>query len=324
MNKRLALFLLLVFIITGCSSNEQSSSTSDRLKIGVMLSDVGLGDQSFSDSAFSGLEQARDELGILFDYRELADVGDYETGLEALIQEDNDLIIGLGYMIEDALKKVAEKYPEKQFVIVDSKVDLPNVTSVTFKEHEGSFLIGAVAGMNSESNIVGFIGGEDTLLIRKFLNGYKQGVAATNPDAVVVERFAGDFGNDKLGEQLAKELIDEGADYIYPSAGFTGVGVIHVAQQEGVYSFGVDTDQYNLGEKTVVTSMLKNIDVAMKMIAEELVENGNLTTKHLNLGLNENGVGIAPIRIISLTKEEQKQLENLTNDIQSGAITVTE
>ncbi|QGH33719.1 BMP family ABC transporter substrate-binding protein [Gracilibacillus salitolerans] len=323
-NWTFVLFLSLIMVMAGCSEQSQSSTIDDKVKIGVMLSDVGLGDQSFSDSAFYGLEQARDELGILFDYRELADVGDYQTGLTQLMEEDNDLIIGLGYMIEEDLMKVAEEYPDQQFVIVDSVIDLPNVTSVTFKEHEGSFLIGAIAGMKTESDIVGFVGGEDTPLIQKFLNGYKQGVAATNPDATVLDQFAGDFGDDQLGEEIAAELIEEGADYIYPSAGFTGVGVIKQAQEEGIYSFGVDSDQYYLGEDTVVTSMLKNIDVAMYTLATDLVENGELTSENLELGLSDDGVGLAPIRVLSLTSDEDSQLNELKDDINSNEITVNE
>ncbi|WP_226035208.1 BMP family lipoprotein [Aquibacillus saliphilus] len=318
------LFCLQLLVIVGCSEEKATSIVDEKVKIGVMLSDVGLGDQSFSDSAYSGLEQARDELGILFDYRELTQVGDYETGLTQLVEQGNDLIIGLGFMVEEDLKKVAQEYPEQQFVIVDSVIDLPNVTSVTFKEHEGSFLIGAIAGMRTESNVVGFIGGTDTPLIRKFLNGYNQGIKATNPNAKVISRFAGDFGDDKLGASLTAELIQEGADYVYPSAGFTGVGVIHKAQEEGIYSFGVDSDQYFLGEKTVVTSMLKNIDVAMLKISKELHENGELAGNDLVLGLNEDGVDLAPVRVLSLTSAEKNQLDKLKSDIKSGVITVTE
>ncbi|MGP4039797.1 BMP family lipoprotein [Gracilibacillus sp. D59] len=320
----LVLFLSLIIVLAGCSEQNTTSTIDDKVKIGIMLSDVGLGDQSFSDSAFYGLERARDELGILFDYRELADVGDYQTGLKQLIEQGNDLIIGLGYMIEEDLTRIAKEYPDQQFVIVDSVIDLPNVTSVNFKEQEGSFLIGAIAGMKTESDIVGFVGGEDTPLIRKFLNGYKQGVAATNPDAKVLDRFAGDFGDDKLGEQIAAELIEQGADYIYPSAGFTGVGVIKQAQKEGIYSFGVDSDQYYLGEDTVVTSMMKNIDVAMYTLATDLVNNGKLTSDNLELGLSDDGVGLAPIRVISLSSEEENQINKLTDDINSNAITVNE
>ncbi|MBU8908730.1 BMP family lipoprotein [Desertibacillus haloalkaliphilus] len=318
------LIYVVVVLTTGCSEEETTSIVDEKIKIGVMLSDVGLGDQSFSDSAFSGLEQARDELGILFDYRELDKVGDYETGLKQLVEQGNDLIIGLGFMMEEELVKVAEAYPNQQFVLVDSVIDLPNVTNVTFKEHEGSFLIGAIAGMKTESNVVGFVGGMDSPLIRKFYNGYKQGVEAVNPHAEVISRFAGDFGDDQLGESIADELIKERVDYIYPSAGFTGVGVIHKAQEEGIYSFGVDSDQYFLGEETVVTSMLKNIDVAMLNVAEELYENGELNGEDLILGLNEDGVGLAPIRVLSLTPEENDEINNLINDITSGVITVKE
>lgn len=313
-----------VVILTGCSETEVSSTVEDKVKIGIMLSDVGLGDQSFSDSAFIGLEQAREELGILFDYREIQDSGDYVTGLRELVEQDNDLVVGLGFMMHDAVEKVAKEYPNRQFVIVDSVIDLPNVKSVTFKEHEGSFLIGSLAGLKTETDVVGFVGGVDSPLIQKFLNGFEQGVKEVNPNARVVVKFAGDFGNDKLGAKLAQEIIDEGADYIYPAAGFTGVGVIQQAQEQGVYAFGVDSDQYFLGEKAVVSSMLKKIDVSMYKIAKELVETGELSQDNMVLGLNEDGVGLAPIRVVSLTSNEEGKLNALTDKVKSGAITVQE
>jgi basic membrane protein A len=324
MKKRtFALFiLLLTVIISGCSGESNASTVADKTKVGIMLSDDGLGDQSFSDAGFNGLRRARDELGILFDYREIDEENDYLTRFQELVNQDNDLIIGLGYTTLDALAQIAEENPEQQFVIIDGSIDLPNVVSVNFKEEEGSFLIGALAGLKTESDIVAFVGGEDSPVIHKFEKGFTQGVKATNPDAVVLSRYAGTFGDDQLGAEIAAELIEDGADLIYPSAGFTGVGVIQQAEEAGIYSFGVDSDQFHLGENTVITSMMKNIDTAVYNLVADLVENGELKNDDLELGLNEEGVGLAPIRVISLTSNEEEELHDLTEAIKNNELTV--
>ncbi|MDX8044421.1 BMP family ABC transporter substrate-binding protein [Gracilibacillus sp. S3-1-1] len=316
------LILLLTFIISGCSRESNASAVANKTKIGIMLSDNGLGDQSYSDAGFTGLERARDELGIIFDYREIGDEENYLTGLQELVNQNNELIIGLGYTIENDLAQIAEENPEQQFVIIDGSVDLPNVVNVNFKEEEGSFLIGALAGLKTESDIVAFVGGDDTPLIHKFEKGFTQGVEATNPEAKVLTRYAGTFGDDQIGADIAADLIEDGADLIFPSAGFTGVGVIQQAEKAGIYSFGVDSDQFYLGEDTVITSMMKNIDTAVYNLVANLVEDGAITNDDIELGLSEEGVGLAPIRIINLVSDEKEQLHDLTEAIKNNELTV--
>ncbi|MFL0505937.1 BMP family protein [Ureibacillus sp. 179-F W5.1 NHS] len=319
----LVTFIICIVVLSACS-NDEKTTKNDQLKVGIMLSDAGLGDQSFSDMGFMGLEKARDELGISFDYRELKDTETYEKGLEQLVEEGNDLIIGLGFSIQEDMEKVAKKYPDSSFLIIDAQSELPNVNSITFKEEEGSFLIGVVAGMKTKSDTVGFVGGEEAELIRKFEKGFVEGVKAVNPDAKILSKYSGTFGDDKLGESIAREMIAAGADYIYPAAGFTGVGVILEAQRQGVYSFGVDSDQFYLAEKSVVSSMVKQVDVAIYDTVKELVETGKIAEKNKQLGLKENGVAIAPIRAIELIPSEQTKIDQFIEDISNGTITVLE
>lgn len=325
MNKIVLLSLLsaLMLISSACSKGEPTGKADGgRIKIGIMLSDAGLGDQSFSDAGFSGLEKARDELNISFDYREIAETKTYEKGLEELVKEGNDLVIGLGFSMQEAIDKTAKKYPDQTFLLIDSESDLPNVHTVTFKEEEGSYLIGAIAGMKTKSNIVGFVGGVDVPLIRKFEKGFIEGVKAANPKAEVISEFAGSFGDDKLGQKIAGKMIEKGTDYIYPAAGFTGVGVLLEAQKSGIYSFGVDSDQYYLAEKAVATSMLKRVDVAIFNVVKEYSSKGKLSEKRSQLGLKENGVDIAPIRIIEMSPSQMDTLEGLRKKISSGSITI--
>jgi basic membrane protein A and related proteins len=315
----LVIALLVILMMTGCSMKE-TATKKDRIKVGIMLSDVGLGDQSFSDSAFRGLMKARDELGIIFDYRELKDTKTYEQGLKELIEDGNDVVIGLGFMVQEDLEKVAKQYPKQRFILVDSVSDLPNVTSITFKEDEGSFLAGVVAALTTKTNRLGFIGGADVPLIRKFAAGFEKGVHAVKRSASVHIVYAGDFGNDKLGAQIAREMFDQKSDVVYTAAGFTGVGALREAEARGVYAIGVDSDQYFYAEKAVVTSMVKNVDVALFRVLKQYVEKGELPTGTVQLGLAENGVGLAPIRVIPWDAQKQQLLEQWKQNIVDGKV----
>jgi basic membrane protein A len=310
-------------IVSACSeTNSSQEEEPKRVKVGIMLSDVGLGDQSFSDAGFAGLEKARNELNISFDYREIDETGTYENGLEQLVKQQNDIIIGLGFAMQEAIETVAKKHPKQKFLLIDGVSDVPNVHSLTFKEEEGSFLIGVLAGMKTKSNVVGFVGGMDVPLIRKFEQGFIKGVNEVNPDAEVLSAFAGDFGNDKLGEEMAAKMLGQNADFIYPAAGFTGVGVLHEVQKQGKYGFGVDSDQYFLAEKSIVSSMLKRIDVAVFNVAKQLVETGNIQAEHIELGLKEEGVALAPIRVLPLSEDEETKLTALQEKMMSGSIEI--
>ncbi|QDP40924.1 BMP family lipoprotein [Radiobacillus deserti] len=310
-NKRKMIIFVMIFtiLLAGCGTEQAESKMDEKLKIGVMLSDVGLGDQSFSDSAFQGLIKARSELGILFDYRELSETETYEKGLEELVQNDNDVIIGLGYMVQEDLEKVAKKYPDKQFVIIDSVSELKNVTSVTFKSDEGSYLAGVVAALTTKSNTIGFIGGEDVELINAFADGFTNGAKSINPSIKVLVEYAGTYGDDKLGGSIAKDMIANKADVLFAAAGFTGVGVLKEAQMQGVYAIGVDSDQYFYAEKAVITSVLKKIDVAVYQLASDLVKDGKVPTGHIEFGINNEGVDLAPLRVIPYNDSQLEQIE---------------
>jgi basic membrane protein A and related proteins len=316
----LVISLLVMFMMMAGCSTKETAAKKDRIKVGIMLSDVGLGDQSFSDSAFRGLMKARDELGIIFDYRELKDMKTYEQGLKELIEDGSDIVIGLGFMVQEDLEKVAKQYPKQRFILVDSVSDLPNVTSITFKEDEGSFLAGVVAALATKTNNVGFIGGDDVPLIRKFAEGFEKGVHAVNPSASVHTVYAGDFGNDKLGANIAKDMFAKKCDVVYTAAGFTGVGALREAEAHGAYAIGVDSDQYFYAEKAVVTSMVKNVDVALFNVLKEYVQKGKLPTGTVELGLAENGVGLAPIRVIPWDEQKQELVEQWKQKVIDGQV----
>lgn len=326
MKKHIPLFigflLLISTLLSGCGLKE-TNPLDQKIKIGIMLSDVGLGDQSFSDAAFNGLEQARDELDIIFEYRELKDTETYEKGLTELAESDNDLIIGLGFMAQEDLEKVAKKFPKKQFLLVDSVSDVENITSLTFKDEEGSYLAGVMAALTTKTKTVGFVGGEESPLMKNFANGFTEGVKSIDPTINVMVQYAGDFGNDKLGEQIAKDMIANKSDVIYAAAGFTGVGVLKEAERNGIYAIGVDSDQFYYAEKAIITSMVKNINTALYDVAKEIKENKKINTKHIELGLAEKGVGLAPIRVVSLTDEQKAQLKKAEEKIINNGVTLS-
>ncbi|MBW4840949.1 MAG: BMP family ABC transporter substrate-binding protein [Paenibacillaceae bacterium] len=317
-----ALLLGVALLIGGCSQpGNGPSKAQERLKIGIMLSDVGLGDQSFSDAAFTGLMKAQEDLDIFFDYRELADTKTYDQGLTELVEDGNELVIGLGYMVKESLENVAQKYPDTTFLLIDEVSEEPNIVSLTFKEDEGSFLAGIVAGLKTKTNRVGFIGGEDAPIIRKFEKGFIAGVQASNPEAQVVSEMAGDFGKAELGAQIAGRMFEQDqADIVFTAAGFTGTGALQEAEKRGKLSIGVDTDQFYLAEKAVLTSMLKNVDVAIYSAVKTFKEQHEFPEQHLVFGLKENGVGLAPVRIAPMTQQEEQTFETLKQQMLSSGI----
>nr|WP_309545142.1 BMP family ABC transporter substrate-binding protein [Halobacillus trueperi] len=306
-------FVLLSLLVglVGCANNETKANTEDPISAGLIVTDSGLGDDSFSDSAFQGLEKARDELGITFDYREPFDQ-DYEKNAQELLAQDHDVIIGLGYNSQEAIEKLAKENPDQSFVMIDAVSELENVTSITFKEDEGSYLIGLIAGMKTKTGTVGFIGGEKIPVVERFEEGFKAGVKEANPDAQVLSVYAGTFDDDELGASITNDMVTEGADFVFPAAGFTGIGVLKEAQKQEIYAFGVDSDQFFVAEEAVVSSMLKNVNVALYDVMKLLSDGQKLDGGTQTLGIQENGVGLAPIRLIELNSEEQNLLNEAT------------
>lgn len=321
--KKLGLLLLAILLLAGCSLPGDAAEVKQEkeYKIGILMSETGLGDDSFNDSAFRGLERARDELGVLFDYKEAPD-GDSEEKLTELVEEKNDLVIGLGFTAQEPLEKIAKKYPKQQFLLIDAVSELPNITSITFKEHEGSFLVGMAAAMASRTGTLGFIGGEDAEVIHHFEQGFIQGARHVKPDIKILTEYAGSFSDAELGGKIAESQINKGADFIYPAAGFTGYGALQKAQEKRVHAAGVDSDQFFVAEKAIVTSMLKNIDVAVYDTAKLLKEKGKVDQHSFVLGLAENGVGLAELRAFPFSEEQKKALVAAKDEIIAGDIIV--
>ena len=254
-------------------------------------------DKSFNEAAFNGAKRWADETGGKFLEIELQSEAQREQALRRFAESGANPVITTGFAFADPVSVVAPDYPDTKFVNIDGWMpEVPaNVQLIGFQEHQGSYLVGMMAAMASESGTVGFIGGMDIPLIRHFGCGYAQGVKAVNPDATVIANMTGTTPaawNDPVkGSELTKAQISQGADVIYAAAGGTGVGVLQTAADEDILSIGVDSNQNYLHSGKVLTSMLKRVDVAVydSMKAGEGMETGGFTI----LGLAEDGVGVA-------------------------------
>ncbi len=251
-------------------------------------------DKSFNESGYNGAKRWAEETGGTFLEIELTSEAQREQALRRFAESGANPIITMGFAMSSPIEQVAPDYPDTKFATIDGWVDLPNVLSVGFAEHEGSYLVGMIAGMKTESNTVGFVGGMDIPLIRRFACGYAQGVKAANPDATVIANMTGTTPaawNDPVkGGELTRAQISQGADIVYAAAGSTGLGVLQTAADEGILSIGVDANQNYLHPGSVLTSMLKRVDVAVY----ELMKAGeDMPTGFMGLGLAEDGVGYA-------------------------------
>jgi basic membrane protein A and related proteins len=301
MMKRSVLALLIILLVV--FSVHMVSAQGEDFRVALIIAQGGLGDRSYNDSAFAGLTLAAAELGVEVVPLESADpVGEAEQLLRTAAEAGFDLVITLEFSHFDPLARIAPDYPDTLFAIVNIVVDQPNVVSVMFDEHTGSYLAGQLAGLVTtdtsleqvnEDAVIGTIGGVESSGIDVFLYGYLQGACAANPDVNVLMAYSNNFGDPALGREMALAMHEQGADVVFQVAGGTGAGVIDAAAEENFFAVGVDSDQDYLAPGNVLTSMLKRVDIAVydliaKLVAGEL-EGGTVQ----QYGLDVNGVGLS-------------------------------
>jgi len=295
---------------------------AEKLKFAMVTDIGGLGDQGFNDSAYDGLKMLQKEYGADIKVLESKKAEDYIPNLKALAEQGYDMIWAVGFLMADALNTTAAQYPKVKFGIIDSEVNQPNVTSVTFKEEEGSFLVGVIAGKTTTKSIVGFVGGMEFPLIKKFEAGYRAGVAAVNPKAKVLVNYVGSFADPTKGKETAIAQYTLGADIVYHAAGDTGTGVIEAAKQKGkgFWAIGVDKDQHHLAPNNVLVCMMKRVDVGVFKVTKAVREGkgGGVIT----FGLKEDGVGICPSASKTVAPEILKVADQYRNDIIAGKLAV--
>ncbi|MCA1244553.1 BMP family ABC transporter substrate-binding protein [Stappia stellulata] len=284
-------------------------------------------DKSFNEAAYTGAERFKTETGIEYRDFEIQNDSQREQALRNFARRGANPVVAIGFSHANALEKVAKEFPDTKFAIVDMVVELPNVRSILFKEQEGSYIVGKLAAMASETGKVGFVGGMDIPLIQKFACGYKQGVIETNADAEVFQNMTGTTGaawNDPVkGGELAQSQMDRGADVIYHAAGGTGLGVLQAVADAGKLGIGVDSNQNALHPGQVLTSMLKRVDVAVETAFKD-ARDGNWTSGFYTLGLEEGGVDWAldEHNEALITDEMKEAVAQARADIISGKIEV--
>ncbi|MEX0583577.1 MAG: BMP family ABC transporter substrate-binding protein [Sneathiella sp.] len=288
----------------------------------------GKSDKSFNEAAFNGIEKFKKETGIDYMEFEVTQVSQREQATQRMAKKDADIVIAIGFAQAAAVEKAAKKYPDTKFTIIDMVVDLPNVQSVVFREEQGSFLVGMAAALASKTGKVGFIGGMDIPLIRKFALGYKEGVMYADPNAEVIENMTGTtpaaWNDPTKGSELAKSQFDRGADVVFAAAGGTGLGVLQTAADEDKLAIGVDSNQDYLHPGTMLTSMLKRVDVAVYN-ALMTAKDGTWKPGIQVLGLAEDGVGFSVDEWNKdlLTGDMIARLNAARDDIIDGKIKVT-
>ena len=304
-----------------------AAAGADEIKPAVVFDMGGKFDKSFNEGIYNGVEKFREETGIEYGEFEMTNEAQREQALRNFARRGYNPIIVVGFAQAAALETVATEYPDTSFSIIDMVVDLPNVQSIVFREHEGSFLVGMVAALASETGKVGFVGGMDIPLIRRFGCGYEQGVKYVNPNAEIYQNMTGTtaaaWSDPVKGGELAKSQFDRGADIVFAAAGRTGLGVLQAAADGGKLSIGVDSNQNYLHPGSVLTSMLKRVDVAayevFKTAMDHMWEAGIK-----DLGLAEDGVGWAldEHNRSLITDEMEAQVEAARAAIVAGEMSV--
>ena len=315
--------LLTLLAVAAMSTTALAADVKPALVYGT----GGKFDKSFNEAAFNGAEKFKKETGIA--YRDFEPTGDTqgEQAIRNFASRGFNPVIAVSFAWTSAIEKVAAEFPDTKFVIVDAVVDKPNVRSVVYKEEEGSFLVGTLAGLASKTGKVGFVGGMDIPLIRKFECGYEQGARSVKADIEVFQNMTGTTGaawNDPVrGGELTKNQIDQGADVVYAAAGATGLGVLQTAADNKKLSIGVDSNQNHLHPGSVLTSMVKRVDLAVYNGFSD-VKGDKFTAGVLALGVKEDGVAAAmdDNNKALITPDMQAALDKAKEGIIAGTIKV--
>jgi basic membrane protein A len=332
-------------LFVGCGTKKEEpkkEAVKSTITIGLTTDEGGLNDKSFNQSANEGVEKAKGEDGFAYKSLEAKKKEDYNSNLESLIEEGSNLTFAIGFQMADAITEVAKAHTDKNFAIIDQEVKLPNVQSITFKEQEGSFLMGIIAGKMTKTNKIGFIGGKDFESINRFETGFAAGVKAVNPEAAkgllstngktagTTVKYADSFADAAKGYELAKALYQDGCDIVYHAAGGVGIGLFKAAKElkdggKTVWAIGVDMDQSLTVPEykdIILSSMMKRVDTATYNVSKAVVKGefkGGVSTV---LGLKEQGVGIAPTSDKNVSKAVLDEVKKYEDKVIAGEIVV--
>ncbi len=320
--------------IVGCSGGSgnagggsaKKESGDGTFKVTFITTESGLGDRSFNDSTWKGVQKAGEELGVEVSIIEPKSVADYGTSIVSAVNSGSNMILGFAASWTDAFDEYCEKFPDVYFGGLNSNAEADNLQVAKTADHEGSFLVGALAALKSESGVIGAVGGQDADNINRFLVGYEEGALFARPDVKVLKSYVGSYNDPAKGKEYALQLKNSGADVIFQVAAGSGEGVFEAAKEnEGLYAIGCDTDQDYIVEGKILTSMVKNCDlIAYNMIKE--AKEGKFEAGVKVYGLANDGVGLSEMKFTKdyIGQETLDKLDEIKGKIVSGEIKVTD
>jgi basic membrane protein A len=324
----LCLALVLALAVSACRDLSYAAGDPKKVHVGIVFDSGGKDDRSFNAAAWRGVRRAAKDFPIVLRDAEPGDPASLEPAMRAFAEVGYDLVIGIGFAQTPIVESVAKDYPKVNFAIVDGVSDLPNVASLIFKEHEGSYLVGMIAARETKTGVLGFVGGMDVPLIHKFEVGYEEGARAVNPKVQVIQNYVGvteaAWNNPGKGKELAVAQIGKGADIIFAAAGNSGLGVFDAAEQYDKYVIGVDSNQNWVKPGHVLTSMVKRVDNAVYQIVGDMVNHRFKGGIHV-YGLENDGVGFAMDQFNAklISPDVVRQVDAAREKIIRGEIKVT-
>ncbi len=328
--------LFISFLNISCKKVDNKNETpTNQLKVGLVFDVGGRGDKSFNDAAFKGLERAKKDFGIDFEVIDPGEGSDRESALRKLAsRKDIGIVFGVGFIFTEDITKIANDFPEKKFGCIDYTInpqkEIPsNLRALEFKEEEGSFLVGTLAALTTKSNKIGFVGGMESALIKKFETGFTNGIKYINPEFKVLVGYVSvtgeGFKNPGKAKEIALSQFSSGADIIYHASGLSGLGVFEAARDHKKYAIGVDLDQYEEAPGFILTSMTKQVDEVIYQTIKDY-KDGKFTGGIKSLGLKEKGVDyVYNEKNKNLISDDiRKKVEEIREKIIKGEIKVTE
>lgn len=337
----LSFVLVMTLLVTGYSQgNNANTGDNDQkeepIRVAVVLSGF-LGDKSFNDSAWQGVQRAQEEFNIEVKVMESAVPADWESNLIAMAQDGYDLVIGVSTQLQEPIRKHADEFPNTKFGLIDGVVKKNNVMSAVFAQNEGSFLAGAAAAMFTqktdipnvnEDKIIGWVGGMDIPVLHDFLVGYEQGAKYIDPETRILVSFAGTFNDPLKGKELTLAQYSQGADIVMNVASNTGNGVLEAAHETGKYAIGVDLNQDGIYPGSILTSMLKRVDVASYEMIKSVVEDNFKGGEILYMDVSNGGVGLTDFSVMrkalgdKFPEDIPATIKELEEKIKTGEIVV--
>jgi basic membrane protein A and related proteins len=330
------LCLFPVVLFSACNTQGEAAEDRGKIRVGIVFDIGGKDDRSFNAAAWQGVQRAAKDLPIVLRDIEPGTPNAIEPAMRAFAERGFDLIIGVGFAQAPIMEQVAKDYPDIHFAIIDGVSELPNVASLIFKEHEGSYLVGMLAARTSKTGTIGFLGGMDIGLIHRFAKGYEEGARAVNPNIRVIQNYVGvtdgAWNNPGKGKELSLAQIQKGADVIFTAAGNSGLGAFDAVEQQGKQNgrathlvIGVDSNQNMVKPGFVLTSMVKRVDNVVYNIVQEVV-NGKFSAGVHVFGLDKDGVGYSMDEFNRdlITQETIQEVEAAKKRIIGGEIKVTD